>query len=140
MVKHTRRFTKRPLGVHIRVLKVLCIVHMRYYWPMAKASEIQILPFEAEQALIELGSLLSRARRARGDTQAVAAERCGLHAQTVARIEKGDASVSVGKLFSLMTMYDLAPRLIELSRPDETTELLARQRLPKRVRAAGGAR
>ena len=88
-----------------------------------------------------LGEQLSRARRARGDTQEVAGQRCGLHKQTVARIERGDPSVGIGKVFSLLVMYDMAPRLFALGEMDEVTEQLLRQRLPQRGRRPGsGAR
>ena len=101
---------------------------------MSKKSEAGILPYEAMAALEALGGLLSRARRARGDTQAVAAERCGLHKQTVARIEKGDPSVGVGKVFALMATYDMSQRLFSLAETDETTEVLYRKHLPARGR------
>jgi len=99
---------------------------------MAKGSESTILPYEASTALVALGEQLSRARRARGDTQAIAGERCGLHQQTVARIEKGDPAVGIGKVFALMTTYDMAPRLFALAEPDEVTQILYRKHLPRR--------
>jgi transcriptional regulator with XRE-family HTH domain len=102
---------------------------------MAKGSHILILPFEATSSLQALGAHLSRARRARGDTQDVAGQRCGLHKQTVARIERGDPSVGIGKVFALMVMYDMAPRLFALGDMDEVTEQLMRRRLPKRGRS-----
>ncbi len=104
---------------------------------MPKGAETQFTPFEVTAALKALGEQLSRARRARGDTQAVAAERCGLHAQTVARIERGDPAVSVAKVFTLMTQYDMGARLFDLSKTDEATEILYRARLPKRGSAKG---
>lgn len=99
---------------------------------MAKGSETTILPYEASSALVALGAQLSRARRARGDTQAVAGERCGLHKQTVARIEQGDPAVGIGKVFALMATYDMAPRLFALAETDEVTEILYRKHLPAR--------
>ncbi len=104
---------------------------------MAKASDQSFLPYEAASALQALGEHLRRARLARKDTQAVAAERCGLHAQTIARIEAGDPGVSIGKLFALMVTYGMATRIWELSETDEATEILLRQHLPKRGRSAG---
>ena len=102
---------------------------------MPKGAETHFIPFEVTAALKALGDQLSRARRARGDTQAVAAERCGLHAQTVARIERGDSSVGVGKIFTLMAQYGMGARLFDLAATDEETEILARRHLPKRGRS-----
>lgn len=93
-----------------------------------------ILPTEAAAALRSLGQSLSRARRARGDTQKIAGERIGVHAQTIARIEQGDATVAVGMVYALLAMYGLAPRLFDLAKDDETTRLLAQKALPKRGR------
>ncbi len=102
---------------------------------MPKRSETHALSFDMDQAIKAIGAQLSRARRARGDTQAVAAQRCGVHAQTIARIEQGDASVSVGKLFSLLHLYDMGPRVFDLAKPDEATEILYRHHLPKKGRS-----
>lgn len=101
---------------------------------MSKASELHILPFEIEQGLRDLGASLARARLARGDTQKVAAERCGLHAQTIARIEQGDPAVAIGKVFSLMHIYGQGGRIHELARTDAAAEVLYQHHLPKRGR------
>lgn len=102
---------------------------------MSKGSEIYTTPFEVEQAMRALGEHLARTRLARGDTQKVAGERCGLHAQTIARIEQGDPAVAIGKVFALMHTYGQSERLFEVSRTDEATEILYRHHLPKRGRA-----
>lgn len=105
---------------------------------MAKASDTQFLPYEVTHSLGSLGQYLRRARLAREDTQKVAAERCGLHAQTVARIEAGDPSVGIGKVFALMATYGLSKRLLDLSEVDEATEVLYRKHLPTRGRSTSG--
>lgn len=104
---------------------------------MPKGSETHFTPFEIGQSMQALGAHLARTRLARGDTQRAAAERCGLHVQTVARIERGDSAVAIGKVFSLLHMYGQTERLFELSRTDEATEILYRHHLPKRGRAKG---
>ncbi|PKO59079.1 MAG: hypothetical protein CVU24_16045 [Betaproteobacteria bacterium HGW-Betaproteobacteria-18] len=101
---------------------------------MSKTSELHVLPFEIEQSLISLGAHISRARRARGDTQQLAAERCGLHPQTIARIERGDPGVAIGKVFSVLHLYGQAHRIQELTKTDDATEILYRHHLPKRGR------
>ena len=103
---------------------------------MSKGSETHFTPFEVEQSMQALGAHLARTRLARGDTQKLAAERCGLHTQTVARIERGDLGVGIGNVFALMHMYGQSDRLFELSRTDEATEILYRHHLPKRGRAS----
>jgi HTH-type transcriptional regulator/antitoxin HipB len=103
---------------------------------MAKSTDRQFLPYEATSALQALGAHLRRARLARKDTQAVAAERCGLHAQTIARIEAGDPAVGIGKVFSVMVTYGMTTRLWGLSETDEATEILLHQHLPQRGRSA----
>lgn len=100
------------------------------------STEFYVPAYEVEQSLVALGEALSRTRRARGDTQRVAAERCGLHVQTIARIERGDPGVAIGKVFALMHIYGQTARLFELSRTDESTEILLRQHLPRRGRPA----
>ncbi len=103
---------------------------------MAKGSDIHTTPFEVEQSLVALGAHLARTRLARGDTQGLAAERCGLHVQTVARIERGDPAVAVGKIFTLLHMYGQTERIFELSNTDQATEILYRHHLPKRGRSS----
>ncbi len=99
---------------------------------MAKGSETHFLPFEIEQGLKALGAHLERCRLARGDTLSTVAERCGVHVQTISRIEKGDPAVSIGKVFALLHLYGQAGRLFDLSKTDEATEILYQRMLPSR--------
>ena len=102
---------------------------------MAKSSDTYISPYEVDQSLQALGAHMARTRLARGDTQRLAAERCGLHVQTVARIERGDPGVAIGKVFTLLHMYGQTSRIFDLSNTDQATEILYRHHLPKRGRA-----
>jgi transcriptional regulator with XRE-family HTH domain len=102
---------------------------------MAKGSDPHITPYEVDQSLRALGAHLARTRLARGDTQRLAAERCGMHVQTVARIESGDPGVAIGKVFTLLHMYGQTSRIFDLSNTDKATEILYRYHLPKRGRA-----
>jgi len=103
---------------------------------MAKGSDIHTTPFEVDPSLVAFGAHLARTRLARGDTQGLAAERCGLHVKTVARIERGDPAVAVGKIFTLLHMYGQTERIFELSNTDPATEILYRHHLPKRGRSS----
>ena len=100
---------------------------------MGEASNL-IVPPTVAAALRAIGQALSRARRARGDTQDVAGERCGLHFQTVGRIERGDPTVGIGSVFSLMAIYGMSERLFDLGKDNDETRLLAVRALPKRGR------
>lgn len=101
---------------------------------MAKASGMFSPPSQVLFALVDLGSACSLARLARGDTQAQAAERCGFHMQTVARIESGDPSVAISKVFTLLSYYGLGSRLFDLSQTDEVTQVLIERAVAKRGR------
>ncbi len=80
----------------------------------------------------QLGKSLARARLARRDTQEVAGERLGVHAQTIARIERGDPRVAIGTVFAMMTFYGRTDALQALAEDDDVTVTLAQQTLPKR--------
>jgi len=95
------------------------------------------LPTEATAAVEEIGRALARARLARGDTQQIAAQRCGVHWQTISRIERGDARVAVGTVFAVLVVYGMGRRLFELAEDDEATKILMQRALPRR---AGGSR
>ena len=99
---------------------------------MSKRSETHTTPFEVSVGLRELGAYLSTARRARKDTQRIAGERCGLHPQTIARIERGDPTVAIGKVLALLHIYGQTERIFDLARMDPATEILMNFHLPKR--------
>ena len=63
------------------------------------------------------------------------AERCGIHKQTVGRIERGDPAVGIGAVFSVLVMYGMGARLFELARDDEEALSIAMRALPKRGRS-----
>jgi transcriptional regulator with XRE-family HTH domain len=82
--------------------------------------------------LKQIGKSLARARLARRDTQEIAGQRCGVHAQTIARIERGDPRVAIGTVFAMMTLYGRNDALLALAEDDDATVSLAQQTLPKR--------
>lgn len=93
------------------------------------------MPSDAQSALHELGDFLSLARRARGDTLEVCAQRCGVHVQTLSRIERGDPGVAIGTVFWVLSNYGMAQRLFDLSEMDETTSILLQKNAPQRPRS-----
>lgn len=86
-----------------------------------------------------IGAHLERCRLARGDTLKTVAERCGVHQQTISRIEKGDPSVAIGKVFALLHLYGQVNRVFDLAKTDEATEILYQRMLPSRGRRTAGA-
>lgn len=95
-----------------------------------------VLPASTRSALKQIGKSISRARRARRDTQEIAAERIGVHMQTIARIERGDPRVAIGTVFALLDFYGRASALRLLAEDDDLTLALAQQTLPKRGASA----
>lgn len=62
----------------------------------------------ALQAIRELGAAAKRARTTAGEGQAAAAARLGVHVQTIARIEAGEAGVAVGHVLGLLALYGIS--------------------------------
>lgn len=60
---------------------------------------------EALQTIRELGAAAKQARIAAGEGQAAAAERLGVHVQTIGRIESGEPGVAVGHVMGLLALY-----------------------------------
>ena len=95
-----------------------------------------VLPPAVKRSLAKFGGDLAIARRKRGLTVLVVAERMGVAKNTYLRAEKGDPKVGLGvyamALFVLGFGSPLGT-LIDVSR-DDTGLLLDEERLPKRVR------
>ena len=65
--------------------------------PMAQGKRISAdIDVAALEAIKNLGASAKAARIASGEGQAVAAERLGVHVQTIARIESGEPGVAIG--------------------------------------------
>lgn len=91
-------------------------------------------PAEVVQGLEAIGAAVRRARLARGDTQERAAERLGVHVQTIRRIEEGQPEVAVGHVFGLLSIYGRGRELFALAEDDEQTRILMSRQLPKQGR------
>ncbi|MEJ7932346.1 helix-turn-helix transcriptional regulator [Ramlibacter sp. AN1015] len=82
---------------------------------------------EALAAIHELGAAARAARLRAGESQSHAAQRLGVHVQTIARVESGEAGVAVGHVLGLLALYGVAVRT--LARPGQepaaTTDLPA---------------
>jgi len=94
------------------------------------------LPLPARRALKKLGMDISIARRRRGITVALLSERAFINRRSLARVEKGDAGVSMGIYASVLFALGMVDRLGDLADAahDPLGRALAEEQLPKRVR------
>lgn len=88
------------------------------------------------RSLRKLGQDLRDARRRRGLTAAVVADRAFTSRPTLHRVEQGDASVSAGIYAAVLQALGLLDGLSELADPSRDTTGLAMsaEELPQRVR------
>lgn len=102
---------------------------------MKRDQKSAILP-PAQVALEKLGRHLKNARKARGLTGALAAERAGISRPTLVRVEAGDPSVSMGAYAALLQFCGLLDQAVSAIAPeqDKTGQALRLSKQPKRVR------
>jgi transcriptional regulator with XRE-family HTH domain len=96
------------------------------------------LPLPVKRALAKLGEDIRSARLRRRIPTAVMAQRAFITRMTLAKVERGDPSVSLGIYAVVLFVLGLTPRLAELAdaRSDEVGLQLDEERLPKRIRAS----
>jgi HTH-type transcriptional regulator/antitoxin HipB len=76
---------------------------------MAQGKRISAeIPGAVVQAIRDLGAAAKLARTQAGEGQAAAAERLGVHVQTIGRIEAGEPGVAIGHVLGLLSLYGLA--------------------------------
>jgi transcriptional regulator with XRE-family HTH domain len=94
------------------------------------------LPIPVRHALKKLGDDISVARRRRGISTALLAERAFTTRPTLAKVERGDPGVSLGVYASVLFVLGLTERLAQLVDPahDPLGQSLEEERLPKRIR------
>lgn len=98
----------------------------------------QALPLPVERALAQLGRDMCIARRRRNLTSALVAERAFVSRNTITRVERGDAGVSMGIYASVLFVLGMTDRLARLAEPvsDGLGMDLAADQLPKRIRSS----
>jgi len=69
--------------------------------------------------LAQLGENIRIAIKRRGFTQTLIAERTGLSRLTIRRIERGDASVSIGHYVAVLGVLGLADDIVNVAGDDE---------------------
>lgn len=94
------------------------------------------LPIPVIRALHKLGQDINDARKRRRITIELMAERANVSRATIAKIQKGDSSTSLGAYASVLFVLGMTERLNTLV--DATHDLIGRrledEKLPKRVR------
>jgi transcriptional regulator with XRE-family HTH domain len=103
---------------------------------MSPSSPQDILPARLRRSLEALGANIGIARKRRGLTAAMMAERIGVGRDTYSRIERGNPGVSLSSYAMALFVLGVEPRFAELIDPrtDNVGARLDLDRLPKRVR------
>ena len=96
-----------------------------------------IVPAPVRRSLSLIGQTLRRARLARKETQALAAERIGVHVQTVRRLEAGQPEVASGHLLALLYHYGHGEALQALVQDSPATVGFMAKTLAARGSTAG---
>jgi len=105
---------------------------------MSKASlATKALPAPATKAVEFLARDIATARKRRRIPQRLLAQRMMVSLDTVQRLERGDAGVSLGVVATALWALGLIERLTVVASPDQDTVGKGEEfkRLPKRVRA-----
>jgi len=102
---------------------------------------IPALPIPVKRALAKLGADISAARRRRRMPMELMAERAFVSRNTITRLERGDARVSMGIYATVLFVLGMSDRLSELAdvSVDRIGLDLEEERLPQRVRASHGS-
>jgi transcriptional regulator with XRE-family HTH domain len=94
------------------------------------------MPPTVKRSLRDFGLDLATARRKRGLTAAMVAERAGISKSTYLRVEKGDPTVMLGIYAMVLFVLGFGAALKDVIEPSRDTIGLSldEERLPKRVR------
>jgi hypothetical protein len=94
------------------------------------------LPLPVRRAMKKLGADISAARRRRGITSRLLAERAFINPKSMTRVERGDPGVSIGVYVSVLFSLGMADRVADIAdiSHDPLGRTLSEDALPKRVR------
>jgi transcriptional regulator with XRE-family HTH domain len=103
---------------------------------MKRTRALPALSTALTRALLKLGQDISAARRRRRLTMDLVAERAMISRATLARVERGDARVSMGIYATVLFVLGMGERIGDLADPgkDPIGLALEAERLPQRVR------
>lgn len=101
-----------------------------------RSGVLAILPPRVRRSLQKLGADIALARRKRGLTELMMAERLGVARGTYQRLERGDPTVAMGVFAMALLVLGIGTPLADLADPrtDDTGLALDAERVPKRVR------
>ena len=101
-----------------------------------RSTAVDTLPPRVKRALRKLGTDIVVARKKRGLTMLMMAERVGVAKSTYLKVEKGDPTVSLGIYAMALFVLGFGETFGELVDPskDDQGHLLDAERLPQRVR------
>lgn len=85
----------------------------------------KLLASDAEFELKEVGGLLAEARKRRGFSVLSLATRIGIDRRTLAQLEKGSPTVSVGVFFQVLSTLGLLRGIGEILRPENDIEAIS---------------
>lgn len=97
----------------------------------------QKLPQKSRKALLEFGENLRMARLRRKFSRKMVVERAGISASTLSRIEKGEASVTIGAYVQVMFVLGMETEIATLGQDDEMgrkiqdAHMVVKKRAPK---------
>jgi transcriptional regulator with XRE-family HTH domain len=99
------------------------------------SAALEGLPFKASRSLKKLGHDLNMARRRRSISTQSMCDRAFMSRPTLAKIEAGDPTVSMGLYLAVMTVLGMEERLSSLASTERDTAGLALQnaKLPRRI-------
>lgn len=97
------------------------------------------LPLPVQRAMKKLGQDISDSRRRRRIPTALMAERADISRATLAKIERGSVSVSMGAYACVLFVLGMTSRLHDLmdANHDLVGRSLEEENLPKRIRMSG---
>jgi hypothetical protein len=109
---------------------------LHYIWAMKASVAQQALPGPVVSLLVRLGADIATARRLRGISVQLMAERALVGRNTITRLERGDPGVSIGIYATVLFVLGMADRLAMLAAPSTDTVGLAQAeaRAPKAPR------
>lgn len=119
-----------------RTIKRALTRYLHYFWCMKSSLALQTLPLPVRTALAKLGADVATARRLRGISVQLMAERALVGRNTITRLERGDPGVSIGVYATVLFVLGMSERLAMLVDPSTDAIGLAQAEAlaPKRPR------
>lgn len=89
---------------------------------------------KVDRSLKKIGLSIKNARKRRGITAALMAERLGITRGTLAKLEKGHPGVSIETFLTALMVFDRLDEVVGVIENDPLGVALMDQKLPERVR------